>query len=333
MMKRNDGFTLVELLVTIVIGTIITAAASLLLITGLRINTRSNELAIQQNTTRMLMEVMAEIAAEEAYGITEGNPWELTGTGTPATIVSFENNTIYLRETALLENVKKSTAYKDKENDKLVDITIEMEDGMSYSMTVYCRFLGEPAPAEASSIGTAYAEYDYQEVMTFALESQDNSPEVTEFLTVLASQYGSRGQILDAAGQGTGEYFSEWYIGGYEANPGWDAATPWCACYLSWAADRCEGLWQAPRYANVDTWWADVVTGKTWSPSDPNPGDIVFFDWIVDETPNPQHVGAVLAVYDGWIYTIEGNSGNRVTLCRYEAEDPCILGYGKLDWK
>lgn len=330
MMKRNDGFTLVELLVTIVIGTIITAAASLLLITGLRINTRSNELAIQQNTTRMLMEVMAEIAAEEGNKVEKsGDTWSLKGTDNTV-IISYDGANILLRGTPLLEEVTESDI-EEKAADQLITISLTIDE-REYETTVYCRFLNVTIEGDAD-IQTFYSEENYQEVLTFALESEDNSPEVTEFLTVLASQYGSRGQILDAAGQGTGEYFSEWYIGGYEANPGWDAATPWCACYLSWAADRCDGLWQPPRYANVDTWWADVVTGKTWSPSDPAPGDIIFFDWIVDETPNPQHVGAVLAVYDGWIYTIEGNSGNRVTLCRYEAEDPCILGYGKLDWK
>lgn len=330
MMKRNDGFTLVELLVTIAIGTLVTAAASALLITGLRINARSNKLAVEQDATRMLLEVMAEIAAEEGSKVIDnGETWTLRGTDGKTAVVSYNGTTILLRGTPLLENVEESTI--QEKPDQLVTISVTVS-GKAYETTVYCRFLNVTLEGHGETPAFC-SEEDFQEVLTFALESGENSPAVTEFLGLLASQQGSRGQILNEAGEATGEYFSEWYIGGYEDNPGWDAATPWCACYLSWAADRCEGLWEAPRYANVDTWWADAVTGKTWSVTDPAPGDIVFFDWIVDDTQNPQHVGAVLAVLDGWVYTIEGNSGNRVALCRYEAADPCILGYAKLDWK
>ena len=329
MMKRNDGFTLVELLVIIAVGTMITAAASALLLTGLRINARSSKLAVEQDATRMLLEVMGEIAAEEGNEvIPNGETWTLKGTdGT--VVAAYDGSAILLRGTELLENVEESTI--QEKPDQLVTISMTI-DGRKYETTVYCRFLNVTLAPEGGDADLCSQE-EYREMLTFALESGENSPAVTEFLIILASQQGSRGQILNEAGEGTGEYFSEWYIGGYEDNPGWDESTPWCACYLSWAADRCTGLWEAPRYANVDTWWADAVTGKTWSAADPAPGDIIFFDWIVDEEQNPQHVGAVLAVSDRWIYTIEGNSGNRVTLCRYEAEDPCILGYAKLDWK
>ena len=330
MMKRNDGFTLVELLVTIAIGTLVTAAASALLITGLRINARSNKLAVEQDATRMLLEVMAEIAAEEGNRVEpNGETWILWGTDGDK-LASYNGTSILLRGTELLDNVEKSMIDPDYAN-QLVTISVTI-DGREYETTIYCRFLNVTLAPEGGDAALCSRE-EYREMLTYALESGENSPAVTEFLTILASQQGSRGQILNEAGEATGEYFSEWYIGGYEDNPGWDAATPWCACYLSWAADRCEGLWEAPRYANVDTWWADAVTGKTWSVTDPAPGDIVFFDWIVDDTQNPQHVGAVLAVVDGWVYTIEGNSGNRVALCRYEAADPCILGYARPDWK
>lgn len=334
MMKRNEGFTLVELLVAIVVGTLVTAAASTLLLMGLRINKRSADLAVQQNATRMLLEVMGEVVAEEGYRLdTDGSGWTITGAEADDKVVSFHDNAIYLRNTELLEEVAASEAKVEASNSKLLTITITMEDGKEYTSTIYCRFLGENPPENASSLSNAYTQGNYADVLKAALEAEENSPWVKEFLNVLSSQYGSRGQILNEDGTGTGEYFSEWYIGSYEENPGWDEDTPWCACYLSWAADRCEGLWEVPRYANVDTWWSDVITERAWTPSDPSVGDIVFFDWIVDSERNPQHVGAVLAVSDGWLYTIEGNSGNRVTVCRYEADDPCILGYAKLDWK
>ena len=47
---------------------------------------------------------------------------------------------------------------------------------------------------------------------------------------------------------------------------------------------------------------------------------------------DPAHVGAVLYVENGWVYTIEGNSGGRVAVQRYALSDPRIVGYGLLDW-
>lgn len=329
MMKRNDGFTLVELLVVIVIGSLVTAAASTLLILGLRINAQSSRLAVQQNNVSMVLEVMGDIISEEAVSVpsqtqildAEGND-----------LVSFDGTTVKVRGTELLK--AEAFSVTSQENN-LLHLTVKI-DGKEYTTSIYCRLLGttEPDPAEGdATILTAYAERNYQEVLTFAVESAENPRGVTEFLSILASQYGSYGQILGGAGEPTGQYFSQWYIGSYEDNPGWDEATPWCGCYLSWAMAQCAYLAETPRFANVDTFWVDTVTAGNWSAKDPVPGDIVFFDWNPDETYDPQHVGAVIAVCDGLVYTIEGNSGGRVAVGRYEAEDPCILGYGKLNWK
>ena len=64
----------------------------------------------------------------------------------------------------------------------------------------------------------------------------------------------------------------------------------------------------------------------------PIPGDYVFFDW--DGGNNPDHVGAVLCVDEnGYLYTIEGNSGGKVAVNRYSLSDPRIVGYGVLNWK
>ena len=69
----------------------------------------------------------------------------------------------------------------------------------------------------------------------------------------------------------------------------------------------------------------------------PIPGDYVFFDWDGRNDPDggkdPDHVGAVLCVEGNFLYTIEGNSGGRVAVQRYDLNDKRIVGYGVLKWK
>lgn len=328
MMKRNDGFTLVELLVTIVVGTLVTAAASTLLLLGMRISAQASRLALDQYSAQLVMDVMGNIISQEATRVDQNSVMEGDNL-----LVSYDGSSVKIRDTALME----ADGFTVTQSGSLVEITIKV-DGKLYKTSIYCRLLqtdkGEESPSNGDSdLQTAFSQRNYEEVLTFALENGENPQPVTEFLTILASQYGSRGQILDEAGEGTGEYFSQWYIGSYEENPGWSPETPWCACYLSWAMARTDGLETVPRFANVDNFWVDFVTEQNWSARNPSVGDIIFFDWQDDGAYDPEHVGAVIAVTENWIYTIEGNSGNRVTVCRYEPEDPGILGYGKLNWK
>lgn len=123
------------------------------------------------------------------------------------------------------------------------------------------------------------------------------------FLQKLADQYDSRGEIK--SGDSTYTYFSEWYIDGYARDPRWNQYTPWCGCFLSWGAeqqrDTIDG--DPPKFADVDKGMASFKESGKWrNPNDANnmpiPGDYVFFDW--DRGSDPDHVGAVLCVKDGF---------------------------------
>ena len=55
--RKNEGFTLIELLMVILTGTIVTLAATTVLLLGFRIFFQSNRLQEQQNTTRILLQL------------------------------------------------------------------------------------------------------------------------------------------------------------------------------------------------------------------------------------------------------------------------------------
>lgn len=207
-----------------------------------------------------------------------------------------------------------------------------------YSTSVFCR-----TGIEGDSVGKAEAQKKLEELKTPNLPDAADLTEAEKkarfaFLQTLAGQYDSRGEIK---GKSDYRYFSEWYIRSYKDNPGWNQYTPWCACFLSWAADQKKASIDGnpPRFAKVDDGMASFQNGKWRNPNDANnmpiPGDYVFFDWDGDR--DPDHVGAVLCVKDGYLYTIEGNSGGKVAVNRYplsnSSVDKRIMGYGVLNWK
>ncbi len=64
---------------------------------------------------------------------------------------------------------------------------------------------------------------------------------------------------------------------------------------------------------------------------EPQPGDIIFFDWDspgVGQDGNPDHVGIVEKVEDGVVYTIEGNSDDACRQNRYPGGYFEIYGFG-----
>ena len=314
-MKRNEGFTLVELMVTILVGSIVTLAATTVLLLGLRINKKSSETAIQQNTTRILYSVLEEIASEGTIKKTvdlDDGTWKAYNDTETVFSYDADAQTIYSRGAPLMENVLSSSVKLDN---NLLIIKVETEDG-TYESSVYCRTVSNE-----------------ENILQEAIDSTTGSAET--FIKKLASQEGSTGQIVGTDGKPT--YYSEWYLedkGGYANNPGWNENTPWCVCFISWALDQCgykDELGKSVKYANVDTFCASF-TGKSWKNSSPTAGDIIFFDWIVDDQEDPQHAGVVLQVKDGCIYTIEGNTDGVVAVRKYAADDKRILGYGILNW-
>lgn len=119
-----------------------------------------------------------------------------------------------------------------------------------------------------------------------------------------------------------GETYWSWY--------GFTQRVEWCACFVSWCADQCGYI-----EAGVVPKFSLCSAGMEWFENRgqfrdgsyvPAAGDIVFFDWGNDGSID--HVGIVESVVDGTIYTVEGNSGDKVARRRYPIGHDEIKGYG-----
>lgn len=361
----NRGYTLVELIVAIAVGSIVTLAATTILLFGLRANGQSIGTATRQNTARVILTALEDLATEGTITGVKSEPdsWIIgdiaqEGNGDAGELkfntVYYSYNsakqTIYTGEsTPILENVISSFVTLDSKG--LLSIYIETEDG-SYSSSVYCR---TSVSSETSDVAGETNVKDYAEA-----EKNETNTTVdgrTKFLQVLATQYrlaggaANPGLILTSSGYSTGKYYSEWYIDGYENNPGWNKDTPWCACFVSWGLGQVESYLpkdednKVPKQANVDSFVSYLksdTNSHKWQDSkaaggtiDPEAGDLIFFDWEIDAVYDAQHVGVVLALSENkdYVYTIEGNSSGIVAVRKYALTDLRIMGYGVLDWK
>lgn len=332
MKRNNSGFTMVELLVTVAVSSIVLAAAASLMLLGLRVHQTTQKEAGEQQTVRIVLSALEDLSASgKIYRVEPlSDGWQLQGKtadgAAGAVLLRYKSGKLTSGtsgDQVLLDNLRGARVDLDG---SLVTFTFATA-AHSYSTSVFCR-----TGIEGDSVGRAEAQEKLKE-----LEKAEKDARFA-FLKTLAGQYDSRGEIKNADSTYTYKYFSEWYIGNYESNPGWNQYTPWCGCFLSWAADQKKASIDGdpPRFANVDTGMEGFQKSGKWrAPNDevnmPIPGDYVFFDW--DRDSDPDHVGAVLCVDGNQLYTIEGNSGGRVAVNRYLLSDSHIVGYGVLNWK
>lgn len=332
MKRNNSGFTMVELLVTVAVSSIVLAAAASLMLLGLRVHQTTQKEAGEQQTVRIVLSALEDLSASGKISRVEpfSDGWRLLGKTADgksgAVLLRYNNGKLRSGgsgDQVLLDNLRGARVDL---NGSLVTFTFATA-AHRYSTSVFCR-----TGIDGDSVGKAEAEDILKETPTLPAAADLTDAEKKArfaFLQTLAGQYGSRGEIIGGSG-----YFSKWYIGGYEGHPGWNQYTPWCACFLSWAADQKKASIDGdpPRFAKVDD-GMKLFRDDQWrdSGATPIPGDYVFFDW--DRDRDPDHVGAVLCVDGTKLYTIEGNSGGKVAVNCYPKNDPRIVGYGVLNWK
>lgn len=134
---------------------------------------------------------------------------------------------------------------------------------------------------------------------------------------------------LTQIGNEGGEPYWSWY--------GYEERVEWCGCFVSWCADQCGYIdsGMIPRFSSCDDGVSWFQSNNQWKDGDyePQPGDIIFFDWDNRGSSGPQngepnHVGIVERVENGIIYTIEGNSDDACRERQYSVGYYEILGYG-----
>lgn len=341
MKRNNSGFTMVELLVTVAVSSIVLAAAASLMLLGLRVHQTTQKEAGEQQTVRIVLSALEDLSASGRIYRVEplSDGWQLQGKtadGAAGAVLLRYNSGKLTSGTSgdqvLLDNLRGARVDLDG---SLVTFTFATA-AHSYSTSVFCR-----TGIEGDSVGKEEAKEKLDELKKPNLTDAEKKARF-EFLKTLAGQYDSRGEIK--SDDSTYTYFSEWYIGDYAKNPGWNQYTPWCGCFLSWAADQQKTSIDGapPKFADVDEGMKGFKDKSQWrergdTNNMPIPGDYVFFDWDGGTDPDgvkdPDHVGAVLCVEGNFLYTIEGNSGGRVAVQRYDLNDPRIMGYGVLNWK
>lgn len=357
-MKRNDGFTMIELLVTVTAGALVTLAAVSLLLMGTRIQHGSTTDVKEQQTVRTVLTLMEQMAGSGQFNVIKPtyNGWQLRhDNNTEATeeddAVLFEyvatKQALYQGAAPEGEEIGSpllgglNNAGVTKESERLIRLSFDTDRGESYVTTIYCRTFSLKEDGEAVK--------DAQDIVQ-ELENTQEGTEMSsvfqrriQFLNTLATQYKSgtnTGEIIYPQGENGPQYYSQWYVGSGWGDNGWNKDTPWCACFASWAAvktwendDNYRLAKHSPFvFANVDTGMAafqNTANGDQWKTDDPKPGDYIFFDWS-GEKKDPAHVGVVLDVRGNDIYTIEGNSSNRVSVRKYSLNEKAIMGYGVL---
>lgn len=111
---------------------------------------------------------------------------------------------------------------------------------------------------------------------------------------------------------------------------GLDYRVEWCAIFVSWCADQCGYLDAGvlPKMEGVRPYVDWFIERGQWQGRDyePSPGDIIFFDWESDGLAD--HVGIVEKVENGFVYTVEGNSGDVCAERHYTLRVAPIFGFG-----
>lgn len=316
-MRKKEGFTLMELLIVILTGSIVTMAATTVLLLAFRINHKSLDTIKRQSVTRIMLSVLEDMSSDGEYELknnyiqedavtftpvydgdrqrriwsiikrNELNPNQSTPvisyipsehTGTTGKIVS--GNGQGESGLTLVDDIENSMLYKPYSPfDYVKDVyTFSVEiEGETYSSTVYSRTQEDNWYANDPLI-------DYENARKVLME-------------VVSYELGSSGLLRDAPNT----TYAKWYSNNYGH---WDATqlaqvetNAWCGCFVSWALNKVNlvndsilenrdmtYISPVPQEANVNFLWLECFAQSGANSLHvygdgyvPQPGDLIFF--------------------------------------------------------
>lgn len=190
-------------------------------------------------------------------------------------------------------------------------------------------------PAQKTSDKYRTSKY-YKNMTNIELTSDEPTNVLMIAMSQLGYHEGNSTADFDGMNQsGSGNYVEYNYLYGKvdgDGNGTSEYGYAWCAAFVSWCVRQAGVSTSTVKsYVSCTNWVAWFKQSSTYkarsSGYTPAPGDIIFFkSAYVTRTSN--HVGLVLYVKDGKVYTIEGNSSEKVSLQSYSLSDSYIIGYG-----
>lgn len=299
-----------ELVCAISIGLMVTLMASTVMIVGLRMYSSSRQTGQHQGQVMTAITAMENLVADSTNITVDGSEIRSNGSALIArsgdTLVNAGNGTI-------LEGVEEFTVSLQG---SLLSVDMKVW-GEGYTFLIMVPGASGGSLTNFSGIGAKV------------------------FLQTLYSQLGTAeapnmGYIN---GDPDGLRYATWY------NSAWGAEAAWCSCFVSWGLEQCRGYiaGPTPKYASVNSFMQYLINTDAYKTSNPQPGDLIFFNWDAGNEKDDgrlDHVGVVTRVdiTNGYVYTIEGNSGGStnangsVREKRYRISNPHIHGYGRINW-
>lgn len=284
--RKKEGFTLIELLIVILTGTIVTAAATTILLLAFRINRKSMDTVGRQSIMRIMHSVLEDMSSNEEFELVYNAKQN-------------ENGDVIL-ETDPANNVRDFWSINkedpDNENNSIPIITYNppsLSNGVPGRIVTNGQTLVDNVTQSILYKPYAADPFDYIEnVYTFSIEIQGNAYNTTiynrtqdenwgandplldyesgrnEIVSIASSQVGSTGRILDMSNRRLKEWYTEWYVDecllfdvdfypNASDSETWNPSTPWCSTFASWVINQCseDYLPEPPAHAAVNYLW------------------------------------------------------------------------------
>ena len=158
---------------------------------------------------------------------------------------------------------------------------------------------------------------------------------VAAALSQLAYHEGNSSADFNGKNTGGSKNYTE--FNRYFGTIGGSYSYAWCAAFVSWCLDMAGAVNAAGgTFASCTLWverlqelglYSTRASGYT-----PKQGDLIFFR-SSGVSRASDHIGIVRFVKNGRVYTVEGNSSDKVSLRDYKLTDTYIVGYGRPNYQ